>query len=371
MNSNDFKWKLLLRKMRRKKTVLLLGPEVVVSNSNRPSSLKTVLQGYIKKDLAEILSKENLEKVEYYSEDGFFFLEDDYRSEVIDSVIQFYEEQEANDLYKKIAQLPFHLMISLSPDKLLCKAFEDQNLPYHFYSYSKRSYNKEEENKKLNFKPSLENRLIYNLFGSTDEEDSLILSYEDLFEFIQRILNNYDLPQNVALALEEANYFIFIGFNYRTWYLKLLLRLINMHQKIKKVVGVNPSRKTETKAFFINEFDMKFTQLSTKKFIDTLHEKCQQENLLVQSDLISPKDRKDSIKKRTKELLIEGSAQEAIEFLIEKLTENDSIYDEIVQQSFMLNSIMSDNQKGLLLGDNYRQSYNRISDAILEILNKF
>ena len=169
-------WNLLLKRIQRGKAVLLLGPEVIMSQHPDKLPLKQTLQNHIKEKLEDSLDEDDLKRIEYYSEDGFFFLEDSYRLEVVECILEFYEAQQPSELYQQLAQLPFHLVLSLSPDKLLGQACEQLDLPYHFHFYDKKNYNSTQDEAILNFKPSLDNRLIYNLFSSVDNEDSLILS---------------------------------------------------------------------------------------------------------------------------------------------------------------------------------------------------
>ncbi len=106
VDQTSFSWKLLLRRIKKEKTVLLIGPEVIIASQRRDISLKQALQEYIQEDLQGIVEKEALKKIQYYSEDGFFYLEDEYKSEVLDSVLQFYEEQELTDLLENTLLCP-------------------------------------------------------------------------------------------------------------------------------------------------------------------------------------------------------------------------------------------------------------------------
>ncbi len=179
-------WKFLLRQLKRKKAVLLLGPEVVVAGRKPHKMLKQTLQEFIRKDLHGRLGKEVLDRIEYYSEDGFFFYEEKYRPHIMDSILTFYEDLEVTELYRKVAQLPFHCILSLSPDDLICQAFDELKLPYTFHFYNKSQYDKKQDDEKLDFTPSVDNRLIYNLFGYYEQDESLIVSYQDLLPSSER-----------------------------------------------------------------------------------------------------------------------------------------------------------------------------------------
>lgn len=374
---NTISWKLLLRRLKKDKAILLVGPEVIMTNYSSEQQLKEQLQGYIQEDLEDILEDEDLERIEYYSEDGFFFLEDDFRLEVAESVQDFYKKQKLSDIYYKLAELPFHLTISLSPDKLLNKAFEELGLPYHFHFYDKTDYNTVLDDKKLDFTPSKENRLVYNIFGSIDNENSLILSYDDLFEFIQRIFNNYKLPKTIEETLLSANCFVFVGFNYSKWYLKLLLRLMNLNEKVYKVYGTDKPKTKEIETFFINEFDMNFTELDSISFIEALHEKCAEKDMLMKASSGSTNTAAQlpaELVKAIRRLITNNMFKKAFKQLQTYTQENAALKelgDELALIMGRFLQLEKDKMDDVLLPGTYRPTLNRIRRDFSDLINKF
>lgn len=380
---NSISWKLLLRRLQKDKAVLLIGPEVIMASHHSDQTLKEALQTYIQNDLEGILEEDELKRIQYYSEDGFFFLEDSCRLDVIESVQSFYEMQNVTHLYRKLAQLPFHLTISLSPDRLLTQAFEALDLPYHFHYYDKTNFNKNFDDKKLNFKPSKDNRLIYNIFGSIDNETSLILSYDDLFEFIQRIFNNYKLPKTIEDTLISAKCFIFIGFNYSKWYLKLLLRLMNMHQKMRKIYGMDKPIKKDIEAFFVNEFDMNFTHLDATSFIDELYKKCEAENILIKPSTLHDFSHHlpSNIVKKSSSFITNNLFKEVFDLLnsyaLQAIEKNKfettmKVFNNELQLIIgRYNQLEKDNQTGVLLHQDYLVILNKIRRDLSNLINEF
>lgn len=374
---NTISWKLLLRRLKKDKAILLVGPEVIMTNYSSEQQLKEQLQDYIQEDLEDILEEEDLERIEYYSEDGFFFLEDDFRLEVAESVQDFYKQQKLSDIYYKLAELPFHLTISLSPDKLLSKAFEELRLPHHFHFYDKTDYNTALDDEKLDFTPSKDNRLVYNIFGSIDNENSLILSYDDLFEFIQRIFNNYKLPKTVEETLLAANCFVFVGFNYSKWYLKLLLRLMNLNEKVYKVYGTDKPKTKEIETFFINEFDMNFTELNSISFIEALHEKCAEKDMLMKASSSSASTNAQlpaELVRTIKQLITNNMFKKAFKQLQTHTQDNAALKeldDELALIMGRFLQLEKDKMDDVLLPGMYRPTLNRIRRDFTELINKF
>jgi len=65
-------WNLLLKRIQRGKAVLLVGPEVIMSQHPSKLPLKETLQNHIQQELADSLDEDDLKRIEYYSDDGFF-----------------------------------------------------------------------------------------------------------------------------------------------------------------------------------------------------------------------------------------------------------------------------------------------------------
>ncbi|MEL7421993.1 MAG: SIR2 family protein [Bacteroidota bacterium] len=376
MSNPAFNWKLLLRRLERQKAVLLLGPEVPMLGQEGAPPIKEALQSYVKEDLQEILQAYDLEKLEYYGEDGFFHLEDGYRSEAIYPILQFYKELQVRPIHEKLAELPFHFIFSLSPDDLLQQAMQAKGLPATFHYYDKRHYDKEADERILDFKPSLEKRLVYNVFGTIHNEGSLILSYDDLFEFLQRIFNNYHLPLTVRETIKEANCFVFVGFNYSKWYLKLLLRLMNLHEKVKTVYGMDSPERPELETFFVNEFDMNFTRLETHAFVEQLHAACAEAGLLVTSAAAQEADANlpakviEGIEEAVRQGNITGGLQ-TLQTYCEQHAMPAECARQQVQLAGRLAALQRDNNKGIIDYRSYQLQHNIIINDLLELVHQY
>jgi hypothetical protein len=137
---------------------------------------------------------------------------------------KFYEtNRQPTEMHRKIAQLPFHLIISMSPDTMLQTAFEEMGLSHDF-----RYYRKTENPEKIDRLPSKRSPLIYNLFGKYEDEDSLVATQNDIIEFLFAILGGFKLPMGILTPLKAAKVFLFMGFDFEKWYLKVLLKLLDL-----------------------------------------------------------------------------------------------------------------------------------------------
>jgi hypothetical protein len=140
---------------------------------------------------------------------------------------------EANELYKKIAALPFHLIISLIPDDSISKTFNFFNVTHTFDFFTREQ--------KDCIKPGKEHPLIYNLFGNIEKRD-YVLSHQDFHSFTEAVVRT-GFPTNLKDALFNANHLIFLGIGFDKWYHVLLLYILN-------------SIKSEAEKIIIEEHDI-------------------------------------------------------------------------------------------------------------------
>lgn len=145
---------------------------------------------------------------------------------------QFYETKlptDADALFQNIAALPFHLILNFTPDYRLREAFVSSGKPFEF-----DCLNKTENCKKADFEPTHAKPLLFNMLGEIREKESLIMTYDDLFGYMEAIFDKKRLPKNVKDKLEQATHFIFLGMPLDKWYFHLFMRVLNMHKDTTK-----------------------------------------------------------------------------------------------------------------------------------------
>ncbi len=223
MNENiDFGF--ITQSILKERCVLLLGPDVACTADNQPLAVKFV-------EKLDVANNKNI--TEFYKLDGLFaFPSGMARTRICYEADEHYKQPYNKPLYEKLAQIPFHLMLSVSPDVFLPQVFEEQKLPLDFRYYVHT------ENPEDVQKPTREKPLLYNLFGKTDKNDSLILSHNDLYSFLFAILGDHKLPTELRNALGNIDNFIFLGFRFDKWYVQILLRLLkSLCIKVREVLG--------------------------------------------------------------------------------------------------------------------------------------
>ncbi len=253
-------WDDILREIEQQRAVLLLG------HSFLPQTYEALHQH---------LSQKLGDKLRYfYKHDGLFlFADNEAKTDAQIEAADFYSNLNAdNALLKKIVEMPFPLMVSANPDKLLVEAFATYRTRLQFDYFS--SGNKVETYPLE--RPTYDKPLLYNLCGSVEDQESFVLDYDDLFKLFKKLLGDQIIPDNeVRMPLKRATTFIFIGFHFERWYTQLFLRYLNQHEDQFKSNSRNYVLKTtfgdsDMQTFFMQQFNVKFIGADSA-FFEELH----------------------------------------------------------------------------------------------------
>lgn len=275
----DINWRYLIDTIKNGRCVLFLGPEACL-NHNEQSFHEL---------LVEKLAPSDNKNIKYYlqEEELFLFQNNTCKDEVILDIKEFYEQQTGEYLreyYEKLVQIPFPLIISISPDLVLKEVYRQSG-----YDFDYNFYEKKKEKKELAL-PAREKPLLYNLFGSIEKDESLILTHEDLFTFIAGVLADNSLPENLRNALADCKSCIFLGFKFEKWYVRLLLMLLGIKEDARKYAlqpayagavsnGASvPSQ--ESRIFLEDRLKIEFVEDQAQAFVNVLYEKCREASLM-------------------------------------------------------------------------------------------
>ena len=261
-------WKFIVRTIEKQKCILFLGPELFRTKDNTRSR---------QQEFFENLAIKNSQKILSYNHDGFFlFSSPEEKTRLFKEISDFFEEQADEEIIQKIAEIPFHVAISINPDISLKKFFVQKNYPHVFEFFDKKI------KKDITETPSVKKPLIYNLFGSVTNLDTLILSHDDLFEYFKALMGNNVLPQELRTALESATNYIFLGFQFDKWYVQLMLSLLKLNDKQYNFIRYASANaiSTDVQSLCINHYRIQFIGADNNIFINTLHDKCKEAGLL-------------------------------------------------------------------------------------------
>ena len=267
----------LVERIKRGNCVLVLGPRVAV-RANDPS----------RSPLDELLASELLKKLDLLENEAsrspitLRRAADLYMDKINDRVSleidvrDFYarEAGTTTDFHRDLAKLPFKLCLSTLPDNLMLTAFKavgksPQKGYYHFRAGTSAPL----------FSPTSDKPLVYYLFGDEEEPTSLVLTEDDLVTFLIAIAKSIpQIPDQVRsiLSPKDAS-FLFLGFGFQNWYLRVLLQVLNVYGDKKAIAFedtqffANPEHE-QTVGFFTGDRKIDFRVLRWEAFAQQLRE---------------------------------------------------------------------------------------------------
>lgn len=261
-------WEFIVKTIQRQRCILFLGPELFRTNDNSSSKQQVFFKQ---------VTEDNPDKIISYNDNGFFlFTTPQDKTRIFLKIVDFFETQADDDLIQKIAEIPFHTIVSINPDILLKRFFEEHNFPHSFEFFDKNN------KKDIAETPTKEKPLLYNLFGSVTKEDTLIFTHEDLFDYFKALMGNNVLPLELRTVLESALDYIFLGFQFDKWYIQLILSLLKLHDEKYNFIRYASANvlNNDTESLCINHFKIEFIGTDNNPFINTLHDKCKNAGIL-------------------------------------------------------------------------------------------
>lgn len=258
----DKKFRSIFSDIRQNKCVVLVGPEILKIGT---ISLRDVLRNQLKETNEDDIAH-------YYERDGFFLFRDRIAKEDVQrEVVLFYQDHNlskeiAEDLLLNLIRIKNHVILSINPDSFLSDVAFKYGIKHRFAYFQHGGTAVQDVDI-----PTGDMPLFYNLCGSLVRDDSLVLDYDDLFRLLSSLLGSPGLPPNLALSLQQAKHFLFVGFDFDKWYSQLLLRLLSGEKAIRKF-AIDPSEKNDnTTTFLVKQFDIEFIEDEQAFLMELIH----------------------------------------------------------------------------------------------------
>lgn len=230
-------WRVLLKSIRQRNCILLAGPGVVVDPADPqgdplPVQLAQRLAGELRDagkgdqlltdcDLAHVA--QTYQRAMRKLRAGLELAIEDYYTPYRDQTTQ---------LHLDLAALPFTLCISTTPEQFLLNGFKqtpEKEPIYDFYHFQPDPKRPQRPHSPAPPKTNSEKHpLIYDLYGSLDETDSLVLTENDLLNFLVSVTRQTPAlhPYVTAQFSDPTVSFLFLGFGFRHWYIRILLHAL-------------------------------------------------------------------------------------------------------------------------------------------------
>lgn len=283
---NKLQWMKLKRDFEEQRCILMIGPHLAPA---KHGDKEIPLLGALSMYLADFLDEE---KVGYdpavrhdlsYTAQQFLKIEGARRVDLEDMARDFMLEhmKTVPDVYKQLAQLPFHLIINTNADSFIKQALiEEGKQPFSsYYNFQDKQPNTVDIEQVNTHRP-----LVYNLFGSLDQRESMVLTEEDQSDFTRNMVRQIPpIPEEILGQFDERKTYLFFGFNLENWQFRLMLKSLQLGEE-NTTISPSSSRyslSNRTKAFYEECFSFKFID---KEEIDFLSELQKQLGLDQQSN---------------------------------------------------------------------------------------
>lgn len=195
-----------------------------------------------------------------------------------EEVARFYsdiaDKCELHPMLEQLTDLKFRIVINTTPDNFITKLYDQIAQPYHadYYNWYKPTAG-------FQFDFDKDSRVvIYNLLGTYQKPESLVLTYKQQLSYIKKIVGeqqNERIPDALTNAFKDFRHHLFLGFDFGDWALRLMLDTLykNVRENVQPY-SFNPKDESpaeaDTKVFFQGEFGMQFPSDHLETFVENL-----------------------------------------------------------------------------------------------------
>lgn len=178
---------------------------------------------------------------------------------------------------QQLAHLPFQLVISTCYDDRFYQALVQTESKKPTKAYYDFNGNARELIGTGDISPL--RPLFFNLYGSISNPRSLVLSESDLLKFFEKIIKKEpSLPSYIEAEFKNSERkFLFLGFGFRNWYLRMLLHLLTKPKQMSIALEAM-APEPDTVFFFDQGFRIRILSEDPHQFVDELYRRyCQSE----------------------------------------------------------------------------------------------
>lgn len=352
-------WNEIIASIEREECILVLGPGAIQNAEGKS----------LHDDFTDLLEKETDIEIPKDQEKLFYLCDSitqkrGWRKLLSDRVDSAFNIENPHPLFGQLSEIPFHFYVSLSPDHLLKEAFEKKALDHQFVFYNYK------ENPEFAEIPARTNPMLLNLFGSMEVDDSMVLTHDALFDFLFAILSTKRLPLQIKEKIISAYNFVMLGFDFESWYLKILLRLFESHRKEISYANVwhGENLTNDTKSFYEQKFKVDFVDGQIPEFIEQLHARCKKENILREAGE-GAEGARQTLFTKVMAYIKQSKVDEAIDALDKEAMDkgDNDVFTQVVMMSRRYNGLVSNQTKGVISREDAELELNQIVNSLIGI----
>jgi hypothetical protein len=282
MPLTDNDWNAFLKELKCGQCCLLLGPGIKCiideADNTKEYSVLDKFSGFIKQLLDNHAIPYNKEQNDFYylahryistqyprQESKFETEIEDFRNSL--SQIQ-------PPFFQKIARFPFSSIVNLVPDNFLATQLSQVGYEFveEYYDY----------NVTRNFDITPEMQLVFNLFGSFENPDSVAVTEQKHLNLLKNLVAGKPAISDKIINRfkDEKKSFLFLGFNFNDWHFRLVLDALNIPKpnnfSFSPQIGREDVIGFLTGEFYSETVGLKLVDQTTDEFIDELATRYQQ-----------------------------------------------------------------------------------------------
>jgi hypothetical protein len=141
-------------------------------------------------------------------------------------VRQALPKTDKRDAYGLLAELDSSIFVTTTRDNLLAKSLQARGKEPQIVECPWREGNA----RTLVTEPTTQNPIVYHVFGRFENEEGLVLTEDDFFEFLIQATNNRDLIPEVIRSKTIHGSLAFLGFQLTDWSLRVLQYIFKSQQ---------------------------------------------------------------------------------------------------------------------------------------------
>jgi hypothetical protein len=274
MDEND--WNMLCQAIQEKNCILFIGSEFPVEKKVGDDVVKTSFSRLLAERLVPGSTKELYQVASDYLRSRVK-LPQNLRNETR----KFYSEphQLESPGFDKLAELPFPVVIDTNYGDFFYRRLQQTNAGTPLAKTPRRDYYRSRSSVDELLTGTETSPLVYNLFGSSADANSLAISENDLIDLLCGIIaKNPPLPVGLRSVLSNhEKCFLFIGFGFlaKNWYFRILLRTLESESKNSwsyalECLDAIEQEEEPTVLFFQDSLRTKLYCYSQDEFIDRL-----------------------------------------------------------------------------------------------------
>lgn len=283
---NETKYSMIVRAIKAQQCVLFLGPgafQCRVDGNTIPFSQALALHFEKALNRDGVPYDENHRTDLKYMAQRFHAKKTYIAGEAGKVAKEFYDLLETSgmlvkDLFGKLARLPFPLIINTNPDNLLFAELTPAKAVSRYYNLSNSGKPSEQElQEDKNDAFWQDKTTIYNIFGSFDRPQSILFTEANFVNFTKRVfLNNPPLHDRVVNEFDPFKYYLFLGFEFSQWHLKILFEVFNLVRTEPRSISLyidKPTIADHEMDYFEREFHCFFCNQDMYPLVEALLKK--------------------------------------------------------------------------------------------------